>query len=172
MSFFSKLFSRGPDPKETIRPLWHRLVGLARDPAWYAECKVADTLEGRFDILSTMIALAMLRFEHDPKTVPASARLTELFVEDMEGQLREAGIGDPTVGKKVGNLVSALGGRTGALREALAQEDNAALAAAMERNITFAEGGSPGCVAEKVRKLSIVIGGLPYDVLLEAELQL
>ena len=171
MSFFSKLFSRAPDPKEEIRPLWHRLVRLARDPAWYAECKVADTLEGRFDVLSTMVALAMLRFEQDPDTIPSSARLTELFVEDMEGQLREAGIGDPTVGKKVGNLVSALCGRTGALREGLRDGDTA-LAAAMDRNITFNEGGSAECVAVKVRRLSIVMNGMPYHHLLDAELQL
>jgi len=171
MSFLSKFFNREPDPKEEIRPLWHRLVRLARDPAWYAECKVADTLEGRFDVLSTMVALAMLRFERDPETIPSSARLTELFVEDMEGQLREAGIGDPTVGKKVGNLVSALGGRIGALREGLAEGD-AALAAAMERNITFIEGGSPQCVASKVKNLALVMNGMPYEHLLDAELQL
>ena len=171
MSFLSRFFNRAPDPKEEIRPLWHRLVGLARDPAWYAECGVADTLEGRFDVLSTMVALAMLRFEQDPATIPSSARLTELFVEDMEGQLREAGIGDPTVGKKVGNLVSALGGRIGALREGLAEGD-AALAAAMERNVTFIEGGSPECVAQKVKNLAVVMTGMPYEHLLDAELQL
>lgn len=172
MSLLSKLFQRTPDPKEQLRPLWHQLVKVARSPDLYAECGVADTLEGRFDMLSTILAIAMLRVERDPATLSASARLTELFVDDMDGQLREAGIGDPTVGKKLGQLMSALGGRTGALREGLAQSDNAALTAAIERNVTFSEGGSPACVARKVRRFADALDALTYDQLLHAELML
>ena len=172
MNFFRNLFRREADPKEQLRPLWHQLVKVARSRDLYADCKVADTLDGRFDMLSTVLALAMLRLERDPATVPAAARLTELFVDDMDGQLREAGIGDPTVGKKLGKLVSALGGRTGALREALAEKDNAKLTAAIERNVTFAEGGSPECVATKVRRFSQALDQLSYDQLLHTDLLL
>ena len=172
MSLLSKLFQRSPDPKEQLRPLWHQIVKVARSPDLYAECGVADTLEGRFDMLSTILALVMLRVERDPATLPASARLAELFVEDMDAQLREAGIGDPTVGKKLGRLMSALGGRTGALREGLAQPGDAALVAAIERNVTFAEGGSAACVAAKVRRFAGALDSLAYEQLLHAELLL
>lgn len=172
MSLFTKLFQREPDPKEQLRPVWHQVVKVARSPDLYAECGVADTLEGRFDMLSTILALAMLRVEREKETVAASARLTELFVDDMDGQLRESGIGDPTVGKKLGQLVSALGGRIGALREALDQHDNAALIAAIERNVTFSEGGSPDCVALKLRRFSEALDALSYDQLLHSELLL
>jgi cytochrome b pre-mRNA-processing protein 3 len=114
----------------------------------------------------------MLRMERDEATLPASARLTELFVDDMDGQLREAGIGDPTVGKQLGKLVSALGGRCGALREGLAQADDAALVAAIERNVTFREGGSAACVAPELRRFAERLDALEYDQLLEAELSL
>lgn len=172
MSLFQRLFRTRPDPREELRPLWHQLVKVARSPDLYAECKVADTLDGRFDMLSTVLAIAMLRMERDKTSLPAAARLTELFVHDMDGQLREAGIGDPTVGKKLGKLMSALGGRTGAFREALAEADDAALVAAIERNVTFAEGGSPECVAHKMRRFAEALDALDYDQLLHAELML
>ena len=135
MSFLSRLFSREPDPREVWRPLWHRLVLLARETHWYANRGAADTLDGRFDMISMMTALFILRLEAEPEGVPASARLTELFVEDMEGQMREAGIGDPTVGKMMGRMMATLGGRAGTLRDAMAQPDNAALADVIERNM-------------------------------------
>ena len=172
MTFLKNLFQRGSDPREQLRPFWHQLVKVARSPDLYAECRVADTLDGRFDMLSTILAVAMLRMERDEKTLPAAARLAELFVEDMDGQLREAGIGDPTVGKKLGKLMSALGGRTGALREGLAQADDAALVAAIERNVTFADGGSPACVATKIRRFATALDSLSYDELLHGELML
>jgi cytochrome b pre-mRNA-processing protein 3 len=172
MNLLSRLFHREPDPKEALRPLWHQLVKVARTRELYAECGVADTLDGRFDMLSTVLAVAMLRMERDEATLPASARLTELFVDDMDGQLREAGIGDPTVGKQLGQLVSALGGRCGALREALAQADDAALVAALERNMTFREGSSATCVAQKLRRFAAQLDAMGYGQLLTAELAL
>jgi cytochrome b pre-mRNA-processing protein 3 len=61
------------------------------------------------------------------------ARLTEVFVDDMDGQLREVGIGDMIVGKHIGQIMSAVGGRLGALRTALS--DTAELNEAIVRNI-------------------------------------
>ncbi|MXP31378.1 ubiquinol-cytochrome C chaperone family protein [Parerythrobacter jejuensis] len=172
MSFLSRLFQRSPDPKEQLRPLWHQLVKVARSPDLYRECGVADTLEGRFDMLSNILAIAMLRMERDAETVSASARLTELFVADMDGQLRESGVGDPTVGKQLGKLVSALGGRIGALRDGLAQDSDNALVDAVTRNVTFTEGGSPACVATKLRRFAQALDQLNYDQLLHTELLL
>lgn len=172
MNLLSRLLHREPDPKEALRPLWRQLVKVARTRELFADCGVADTLDGRFDMLSTVLAVAMLRMERDAETLPASARLTELFVDDMDGQLREAGIGDPTVGKQLGRLVSALGGRCGALREGLAQADDAALVAAIERNVSFREDGSAACVAAKLRRFAARLDALDYEQLLTAELSL
>ncbi|WP_435418528.1 ubiquinol-cytochrome C chaperone family protein [Parerythrobacter aurantius] len=172
MSLFSRLFTREPDPKEALRPLWHQLVKVARTRELYAECGVADTLDGRFDMLSTVLAVAMLRMEGNEATVPAAARLTELFVDDMDGQLRESGLGDPTVGKQLGKLVSALGGRCGALRDGLAEADDAVLIAAVERNVSFREGGSPACVAKKLRAFAASLDALDFEPLLAADLNL
>ena len=57
MSLLSRLFGKRPDDRAEVRPLWHKIVELSRDPAWYAECRVADTVPGRFDAIIALGAL-------------------------------------------------------------------------------------------------------------------
>ena len=91
MSFFARLFGLSSDPREEWRPLWRRVVEEARDPD-DRMCGVADSLEGRYDMVTLVLALVMLRLDDaGEEGSNASARLTELFAEDMEGQLREPG---------------------------------------------------------------------------------
>ena len=155
MSFLHRLLRTAPDPREAWRPLWHRLVIAAREEHWYADAGVADTLDGRFDMVSMLTALAILRLESEAdEGIPAAARLTELFVEDMEGQMREAGIGDPTVGKMIGRMMATLGGRVGTLRTALSQPDDGELAGVVSRNMHLAdEERGPALIAEGLRDL-------------------
>ena len=119
MGFLSRLFKSEPDPREDLRPLWHRIVELSREPVFYRDDGVADTVGGRFDMIAALLALVLLRMEREPVLAQESVLLTELFVADMDAQLRETGVGDIVVGKHVGKLVSVLGGRLGAFREAL-----------------------------------------------------
>jgi cytochrome b pre-mRNA-processing protein 3 len=96
--------------------------------------------------------------------------LTELFVDDMDAQLREAGVGDPAVGKHIGKLVSALGGRLGAYREALAAEGNELLAAAVQRNVTLRDGAGPAETATALRKLYAGLRETPAQAILSGEI--
>ncbi len=170
MSLLSRLFGKRPDDLAEVRPLWHRIVELSRDPAWYAECRVADTVPGRFDAITLVMSAVLLRMEREPELIPTSARLTELFVADMDGQLRQSGVGDIVVGKHMGRLMSALGGRLGAYRTALAAGDDAALAEAIDRNVSLAEGGEPGLVAARFKALVEQVGALPADRLLAGDI--
>lgn len=149
MSLFARLFGSTPDPRARLRPLWQRVVALSREPAWYADCHVADTVSGRFDMICAVLSLVLLRMEGSDLR-RESAYLTELFVEDMEGQLREFGVNDVVVGKRMGGLMSALGGRLGSIRTALAADDLIELTGTIERNVTFADAGSPLGVAESL----------------------
>ena len=116
----SRLFGARRE-RSALRPLYDALVAAAREPGWYREGGVPDTIEGRFDMVATMVALALLRLEAEGGDGEAeSVQLTEIFIDDMDGTLRQIGIGDFVVGKHVGRLVGALGGRLGALREAFA----------------------------------------------------
>ena len=153
MSLFDRLLGRKAIETDTT-PLWHRVVEIAREPQWYAKGGVADTIPGRFDCISMVLALVLIRMERDEGLRPLTGRLTEHFVDDMDGQLRQNGIGDLVVGKHVGKLVSALGGRIDAYRAALADPDDAALIEAVGRNITLNEGADSAAIAAEIRAIA------------------
>ena len=172
MSLLQRLFRSGPDPREALRPLWHRVVELSRTQALYEEDGVADTVAGRFDMIAAVLALVLLRIERDPTLMRDGVLLTELFVEDMDGQLRESGVGDVVVGKHVGKLMAVLGGRLGALREALAAPGDGELQAALERNVTMLEGRDTAAVAARLRAFANALAGLDSKKLLAGEIAL
>ena len=87
--------------------------------------------------VTAALALVMLRMETDPALAPHTAYLTEIFVEDMDGQLRQSGVGDLVVGKKIGKLMSTLGGRLGALIPLTTRAD-ADFAASLEMHARLA----------------------------------
>lgn len=132
MSFFSKIFSRD-NPNARMQPLYNAIVSEGRQLAWYEEGQVPDSLDGRFDMIAAIFSLVLIRLEKDEERGQELAWLTEIFIRDMDGQLRQIGIGDMIVGKHVGRMMGALGGRVGAYREAL--EQGADLRAAIIRNI-------------------------------------
>lgn len=132
MSFLSRLLQPKAPP---LSALWETIARLAREPDWYRTHHVPDTLDGRFDMVALVTALVMIRMEDDGLQ-RETVLLTERFVDDMESSLREIGVGDMVVGKHVGNMVGALGGRIGGYRDALAAPDpEAAMASALMRNI-------------------------------------
>ena len=153
MSFLARLFGTATDPREQWRPLWRRIVEEAREPDYYRMCGVADTLEGRFDMVTLVLSIVLMRMEDDAELKPHTALVTELFIEDMEGQLREAGIGDPTVGKKIGKLMSTMGGRLGAYRTAIDASDRTGFAEALRRNVTLAQEDEAYALAERMMRL-------------------
>ena len=160
MALFDRLLGRKPAETELrppMRQLWHRVVEVAREPQWYAEGGIADSVPGRFDAITIVLSLVLLRMEASEAMRGETARLTELFVADMDGQLRQSGVGDVVMGKHMGRLMSALGGRIDAFRAALAQPDDAALTAAVERNITLIEGADAGAVARPMRVLAATL---------------
>lgn len=135
MGLLDRLMGKTVDEHAEVRPLWHAIVGVARTPRWYSELGVADTVPGRFDAVAMVMALVLLRMEREPELSSQAILLTELFVTDMDAQLRETGLGDMVVGKHVGKLMGALGGRMDALRGALAGKEP--MVAAVERNVTL-----------------------------------
>ncbi len=116
----ASLFDRSADPREIVRPLYDAVIAEARAPHWYACGAVPDTVDGRFEMVAGLLSLVLLRLEHAPDAKRESAWLAEVFVTDMDGQLRQIGIGDVVVGKHIGKIMAALGGRIGAYRDALA----------------------------------------------------
>jgi cytochrome b pre-mRNA-processing protein 3 len=152
VGFLRQIFG-GRQERERLRPLYAAIVAAARTPAFYAEGGVPDTINGRFDMVTTMLALVLLRLEATgPGTQRDSVLLTELFVDDMEAEIRQIGIGDLVVGKHVGRMMGALGGRLGALRSASAESES--LRSVVRRNIFHEAPPSEAAVAFVTERLA------------------
>jgi len=147
MGVWGRLFGR--KERDALAPLYKAVVTEARRPDWYREGGVPDTLDGRFDMVAAVLSMTLLRLEIEGEVGRApAAYLAELFVADMDGQLRERGIGDIVVGKHIGRMMGALGGRLGALRDAFGCGD---LDAAVARNI-YRGKVPPGNAADFLRE--------------------
>lgn len=163
MSLLKRLFGKDePDPKDRMMPLYRQIVARAREPHWYLEGGVPDSIDGRFDMVAAILSLVVLRLEKDEAYRVEMALLTELFVDDMDGQLREIGIGDMIVGKHVGRIMGALGGRLGAFRDGM--QDRNELDGAILRNIHRTETADATAIAYVREKL------LALEAALAAEL--
>ena len=92
--------------------LFTALVEEARREHWFVAGEVPDTLDGRFAVLTTIVALATVRLERGGAPAHAAAvALAERFVEAMDAEHRQLGIGEPGIGKTVRRLVGALARR-------------------------------------------------------------
>ena len=162
---------REPVEPSVAARLYEDVVARAREPAWYMEGGVADTLNGRFDMVALMLSLLLLRLERidDPAARRLLARLTERFVEDMDSSLRTAGIGDMKIGKEVGRTIGALGGRLGAYRVAF--ERQRGLRDALQRNVYRGEAGQEmlDWMAERVREEVLRLGSIHDRAFLSGE---
>jgi cytochrome b pre-mRNA-processing protein 3 len=171
LSFLSNIFRPKADREQYVG-LYQYVVSEARSPSWYLEGQVPDTLDGRFDMVAALLALVMLRLEREgDKGRSASARIAETFIDDMEGSVRQLGIGDLMVGKHVGKMMSALGGRIGAFRTAIAAGES--FRPAVRRNIFHDAPPSPEAEALVAANLEAFTGKLAareYEEIIEGRL--
>ncbi len=132
LSRLSAIFTPRPLERDGMRPLYDALVARARTPYWY-HGGVPDHIDGRFEMVTALLSLTLLRLEGQTALAQKSVWLTEIFVDDMDAQLRQIGIGDMVVGKHIGRMMAALGGRLGAYRDAAGA--GAAMGAVLARNL-------------------------------------
>jgi cytochrome b pre-mRNA-processing protein 3 len=167
LGWFGKLLGQRQD--EAL-PLYNAVVARGRATHWYVEGAVPDTVDGRFDMIAAVLVFVLLRLETDPAGAEASARITERFVDDMDGQLRQLGIGDIVVGKHIGKMMSMLGGRLGAYRDGVAADD---LKPALVRNLYRGEAPTPAALAhvdDALTSLRAALAATPLDHLIAGTL--
>lgn len=126
-------FPNGPQAK--IRALYGAVVAQARGPLFYGGYGVPDTVEGRFDMILLHVYLVWRRLSHDEPGREVAQDVFDLFFRDMDESMRELGVGDLSVPKKVRAMGEAFYGRSGAYDAALNDPADEALAAALGRNI-------------------------------------
>jgi cytochrome b pre-mRNA-processing protein 3 len=125
--------------------LYGAAVAAAREPYCYAEHGVPDTLDGRFDLIGLHVFLLIdrLRFLPAPGQALAQAAFDAMF-GDMDTALREMGVGDLSVGRRVRAMWEAFHGRARAYEAALQSADATALPAALARNVWRGTTPPPG----------------------------
>lgn len=143
-----KLFRARPH-REAARRLYVAIVDQARQPAFYTDCGVPDTPTGRFDLIALHGFLAMRRLNSAGARDVARA-VAEVVVDDLDRNLREMGVGDLSVGRKVKKLTRGFYGRIQAYDVALDAEDGL-LAGALQRNLF-------GGVAPADSQMAAIIG--------------
>ncbi len=113
------LFGRLTGPKKRGEALFQAVVTEARRPHWFVDGEMADTIDGRFAVLATVCALAMVRIEQSPALDESAVALTERFVESMDAEHRQLGLNDPGLGRRVKKLVASLERRVDEWRDAV-----------------------------------------------------
>lgn len=161
MGLIERLFGNRDD----AAALYRAVVERARQPHWFQDGAVADTIDGRFDMIAAVLSLVLLRIEREPEGAALGVALAERFVDDMDPQLREIGIGDIVVGKHMGRMMGMLGGRLGAYREGLESGD---LTRALVRNLYREQPPADAALAHVRYTLTAFATGLaatPLDAL-------
>ncbi|MCX5577545.1 ubiquinol-cytochrome C chaperone family protein [Kaistia terrae] len=157
---FRRLFTRNRRNEAIAYSLYGAIVAQARQPALYTEFAVPDTLDGRFD----MVVLHGFLLFHRLKAESADDRqvgqdVFDIFLKDMDGTLREMGVGDISVPKKLKKMAEAFFGRIRAYDEALLSGDRAKLVDAIERNV-FPDGAPAGVGGRIAGYMEAAVGTL------------
>ncbi len=114
---------------------YRRVVEQARLPAFFAECGVPDTVDGRFELICLHAFLYLHRLKRErPRAASLAQQFFDMMFADFDRSLREMGTGDLSVGREVKRMASAFYGRIAAYEQGLEASD-AVLAPALARNL-------------------------------------
>jgi cytochrome b pre-mRNA-processing protein 3 len=119
-----------------VATLYGAVVAQARLPAFYADFGVPDTVEGRFDLLVLHLVLLLRRLGQESELRRSLGQeVFGAFCRDLDANLREMGVGDLAVPKRMQKFAEAFYGRQAAYVEALAAAEPRAIENALTRNI-------------------------------------
>ena len=134
---FSRFFGSNRRTNRAVTDvLYGEIVAAARQPLFYAAYNVPDTPLGRFEMLSLHMFLILHRLRAEEGAAKEIAQeLTDEFFLDVDHSLRELGIGDHGIPRRVKKLGRMFYGRAAAYGQALDRNDGAALATSLKRNV-------------------------------------
>jgi cytochrome b pre-mRNA-processing protein 3 len=130
-----KLFRKSPSA-DAVHAVYSAIVAQSRQPVFYADWGVPDTVTGRFDMISLHLVLLFRRLRADSKQGTAFAQAVfDLFFLDMDRSLREMGVSDIGVPKKIQKMGNLFYGLLRAVNEAMDAGNRPALEQALRRNL-------------------------------------
>ena len=140
------LFRRNP-LRNAAELAYRRIVEQAREPGFFCDLGVPDTVDGRFELIVLHAFLYLRRLKRSyPKSAPLAQRFFDTMFTDFDRSLREMGTGDFSVGREVKRMAQGFYGRIDAYERGLAGE-GAALEAALARNLFGTASAPPDCLA-------------------------
>lgn len=159
---------------EPVYAVYNSIVAQSRQPVFYAQWAVPDTVTGRFDMISLHMAMLFRRLRHEGDGAKAfSQAVFDLFFKDMDRSLREMGVTDIGVPKKIQKMGSLFFGLLAALNQALDQSDEVALADVLVRNVYEGnEGEHVAALAAYLRALDARLAAQPADAITNGRIQL
>lgn len=150
----SFLFARLTPPNERGGQAFAAATRIAREELFYRLGAVPDTIDGRFALLASILALLMVRIEHEGEAGnELSVAVTERFIAAMEAEHRELGLGDPALGKTVRKLVGALARRVDLWRQAVSANGDWAAAT---RSSVYATDPDPAALDRTSDRLRVL----------------
>ena len=159
---------------EPVFAVYTAIVAQSRQPRFYADWGVPDTVTGRFDMISLHLALLFRRLRAEGASARVfSQAVFDLFFKDMDRSLREMGAGDLAVPKKIKKMGNLFFGLLASLDDALASSDPAAVEVVLVRNI-YGENANPFAhqLAEYLIAESAALAAQPADAIVTGQISM
>jgi cytochrome b pre-mRNA-processing protein 3 len=138
------LFGKKNSNRQIVERQYAALTSAARLPFFYTDLGVPDTVMGRFEMLSVVMILFFRRTRASATSgQELSQEIVDAFFEDIDHSIRELGVGDQSVPKRMKKLAGMFYGRVEAYGQAMESGDPAALAVALRRNIHPEDANAP-----------------------------
>ena len=169
-----RLFSRSPRTSP-VRSVYEAIVAQARQPDFYLSGGVADSLDGRYDMIVLHADAVMVHLQAGDEADKAfSQELIDELFRDMDRSLREMGVGDMGVGKRVKKMATVYYGRANAYAEGR-MNGSAGLEGALLRNVYAGDGSKADCarrLAQYALELHNAMSAVPRDAIRAGRLEL
>jgi cytochrome b pre-mRNA-processing protein 3 len=165
-----RLFRQRP-AERAGKTLYLRAVEQARSPALYTELAAPDTVEGRFELYSLHVYLLLERLKGQGEQAAETAQvLFDAYAKALDDALREMGVGDLSVGKKMRKLGEAFFGRVKSYEDAFASlPDRTALEALLARTVYEGAETPPAALGDYVLRQRTHLAGRPLAALLAGD---
>ena len=151
---------------EPVYAVYSAIVAQSRQPRFYAEWGVPDTVTGRFDMISLHMALLFRRLRAETgQQKDFSQAVFDLFFKDMDRSLREMGVGDLGVPKRIQKMGNIFFGLLAAMNEAMDRNDAMALEKVLARNIFGEDSPHVGALAQYLLAEDRLLSGQPAEAI-------